>query len=285
MAGWFLVSPLPTYRPPLAVAGGGGGCVSEAPTGVAGVGRNANADVSWVAPVCTGGQSITDYAVQYSADSGASWATYGHSASTSLSINVNSLTNGTAYVFQVAAITSSGTGAWSAASASVTPTAAIFRAIPDMTTNTAPSGEASGVTNNELGPSVWKAFNYAETGAAQGLYLSRAPSNSPFRMVQYAFPDGQTSLISGYTVGGSGYGSVDALPRDWRFYGSDDLSSWTLIEARTDTGTDMSQWFGAPTPAGAIKPFTLSAVVNYRAYRWEFWSELMSYVHNVNLLP
>ncbi len=120
MAGWFLVSPLPTYRPPLEVAGGGG-CVSEAPTGLAAAGHNANADVSWVAPVCTGGQSITDYAVQYSADSGASWATYGHSASTSLSINVEDLTNGTDYVFQVAAITSSGTGAWSAASGSVTP--------------------------------------------------------------------------------------------------------------------------------------------------------------------
>ena len=95
-----------------------------APTSVTAVGGDAQATVSWTAPTETGGYAITDYAVQYSSDSGSSWTTFSDGTSTDASAVVTSLTNGTAYTFRVAAITAAGTGPYSSASDSVTPGAA-----------------------------------------------------------------------------------------------------------------------------------------------------------------
>jgi hypothetical protein len=59
--------------------------------------------------------------VQYSSNSGSTWTTFSHSASTSTSASVTGLTNNTAYVFRVAAVTIIGVGGFSSASSSVTP--------------------------------------------------------------------------------------------------------------------------------------------------------------------
>jgi len=92
-----------------------------APTSVSGTAGNAQVSLTWSAPAATGGYSITDYAVQYSSNSGSSWTTFSRSASSSTSATVTGLTNGTGYVFRVAAVTVLGTGPFSSASASITP--------------------------------------------------------------------------------------------------------------------------------------------------------------------
>ena len=89
-------------------------------TGVSGAERDTQVDLSWTAP-SSNGAAITDYAVQYSTNSGSTWTTFSHTASSSASISVTGLTNGTAYVFRVAAVNSVGTGDYSSASASITP--------------------------------------------------------------------------------------------------------------------------------------------------------------------
>jgi outer membrane protein OmpA-like peptidoglycan-associated protein len=76
--------------------------------------------VSWTAPSSNGGSSITGYSVQYSTDGGSTWTTSSCSG-TSTSCTVTGLTNGTSYIFQVAATNSVGTGSYSSSSASVTP--------------------------------------------------------------------------------------------------------------------------------------------------------------------
>jgi hypothetical protein len=66
---------------------------------------------------------LTDYIVQFSTDSGSNWTTFTDSVSTATTATVTGLTNGTAYVFRVAAVNGIGTGAYSTASAAVTPVA------------------------------------------------------------------------------------------------------------------------------------------------------------------
>lgn len=92
-----------------------------APTSVSATAGNTQATVFWTAPVDNGGYTITDYAVQFSSDSGTSWTTFADGTSTATSATVTGLTNGTAYVFRVAAINAAGTGPYSSATSSVTP--------------------------------------------------------------------------------------------------------------------------------------------------------------------
>lgn len=80
------------------------------------------AQLTWSAPANTGGSPITAYTVQSSNDTGATWTSaVPNTGGIGTSATVAGLTNGTAYVFRIAAISALGTGAWSVASASVTP--------------------------------------------------------------------------------------------------------------------------------------------------------------------
>ena len=87
--------------------------VPGAPTSVAGTSNAAHeSSVSWTAPSSDGNSSITSYVVQYSSDSGSTWTTATTSASSSPYV-VTGLTDGTSYIFQVAATNAVGTGPFS----------------------------------------------------------------------------------------------------------------------------------------------------------------------------
>ncbi len=90
--------------------------VPGAPTNAAAIASNASAQVSFLPPANNGGAAITGYTVTSSP--GGIKAT-----GTASPINVANLTNGTAYSFTVTATNSVGTGAASAPSNSVTPSA------------------------------------------------------------------------------------------------------------------------------------------------------------------
>ncbi|MEI6832806.1 MAG: fibronectin type III domain-containing protein, partial [bacterium] len=96
-----------------------------APTSVAGTAGNAQVSLTWSAPSSNGGATITDYVIQYSSNNGNTWTTFSDGISTNTNALVTGLTNGTAYVFRVAAENSTGTGNYSVNSGSVTPTAPI----------------------------------------------------------------------------------------------------------------------------------------------------------------
>ena len=105
---------------------------AAAPTGLGATAGNAQVALAWAAPASNGGAAISDYAVQYSSDNGTSWTTFAHAASAATSITVTGLTNGTAYIFQVAAVNSAGTGKYSQASSPVVPVAPVVA--PDAPT-------------------------------------------------------------------------------------------------------------------------------------------------------
>jgi len=91
------------------------------PRGLAVVGGNAQASLSWLAPLANGGRHITTYVVRYSTNNGATWITNPHSASAATSITVAGLSNGVRHIFEVAAAHEAGTGRFTAASAAVIP--------------------------------------------------------------------------------------------------------------------------------------------------------------------
>jgi hypothetical protein len=95
--------------------------VSGMPTAVVGIRSNGQVLLSWTAPVSNGGSGVTDYTIQYSSDSGSSWQTFTDAVSAATSVTVTGLTNGTGYLFRVAAVNDVGTGSYSANSSTVTP--------------------------------------------------------------------------------------------------------------------------------------------------------------------
>jgi hypothetical protein len=96
-----------------------------APTNLSGLAGNAQVVLTWTAPTVLTQAPITDYVVQYSSNNGSTWTTFSDGTSSSTGATVTGLTNGTAYVFRVAAVNGVGTGAYTAASSSATPASAI----------------------------------------------------------------------------------------------------------------------------------------------------------------
>jgi hypothetical protein len=86
--------------------------------------------LTWSAPAGDGGSAITDYEVEYSPDSGTTWTPFADGTSTTTSATVTGLSNGTAYIFKVAAVNEVETGSFSSNSGSVTPATT-----PDAPTN------------------------------------------------------------------------------------------------------------------------------------------------------
>jgi hypothetical protein len=128
-----------------------------APTSVIAVdtGINGEALISWTAPASNGGSAITDYAVQYSSNSGSSWTTFSDGTSTSTSATVTGLTIDTAYVFRVAAVNIIGTGSYSTASSSYTPVANEIESMDPLQIVTVGSTGTSSITFSNI-PNTYK---------------------------------------------------------------------------------------------------------------------------------
>ena len=79
------------------------------PTSLTATPGNSQISLSWTAPSSNGGSALTDYLIEYKLTSTSTWNTFSHSASTSTSAVITSLTNGVSYDFRVSAINSVGT--------------------------------------------------------------------------------------------------------------------------------------------------------------------------------
>jgi len=99
--------------------------VPNAPTILRGTAGNTQVSLAWKAPTYDGGGTpIAGYVIQFSTDKGTTWATVvANTASLNPVHVVTGLTNGTSYIFRVAALNTAGTGAYSSASLNAIPSA------------------------------------------------------------------------------------------------------------------------------------------------------------------
>lgn len=95
--------------------------VPSAPASVTALPTSGGASVSWTAPSVSQQTPIVDYVVQYSSNSGSTWTTFADGVSASTGAQVTGLTNGTSYVFRVAAINAIGQSLFSTSSNAVIP--------------------------------------------------------------------------------------------------------------------------------------------------------------------
>ena len=96
--------------------------VPSQPLNLSGSPANGSVVLSWDAPASDGGSSIINYVYQYSTNNGASWSIAASTASTATTYTVGSLTNGTGYVFRIAAVNAEGRGPYT------TPTSGVWSA-------------------------------------------------------------------------------------------------------------------------------------------------------------
>jgi len=82
-----------------------------APTALTATAGNKQVALTWTAPTVTGGGGgISDYHIEYSADAGVTYSRFIDAVSTTASITVTGLTNGTLYRFRVSALNASDVG-------------------------------------------------------------------------------------------------------------------------------------------------------------------------------
>lgn len=92
-----------------------------APAGVAGLPGSGVVVLAWSAPASSGDLPVNDYVVEYSRDAGSTWTTFADGTSAATRATVTGLVNGTSYVFRVAAVSTAGTGGYSAVSPAIVP--------------------------------------------------------------------------------------------------------------------------------------------------------------------
>ena len=117
------------------------GRVAAAPAAPTATLGNGQVTLAWKAPASDGGFSVTDYVVRQSADNGVTWTTVADPVSTATTTTVTGLSNGTSYLFRVAAVTAVGRGFLSTDSAPVVP--ATFAGAPVALAATAGSGSVT----------------------------------------------------------------------------------------------------------------------------------------------
>lgn len=115
--------------------------------------------------------------------------------------------------------------------------------IPQMTSDTAPSGIASASTE-AVGGEAWHAFNNSD-----GLSWEATSITLP-QFIKYQFGGGQTAQQ--YSV----YNDTGGVfPTAWVLEGSNDDSTYTLLDSQTG---------GKPQPS----QFTIASPASYVYYRW-----------------
>ena len=191
------------------------------PTGLTGTNGNAQVSLAWTAPSATGGSAITDYSVQYSSNSGSSWTTFSRSASTATSAAVTGLTNGTAYLFRVAAVTVMGAGAYSSTVSNTPAGSLLSLAYTSGSWNGTGASGSPYTSSSTFGPisNALLPFSFTATaecdvtlsllhnnvslddnGYGQNIYYRINGTNIPFYDSTYSFSGAVNGLTQGVTV-------------------------------------------------------------------------------------
>ena len=173
-----------------------------APTGVSATAGNGSATVSWAAPSSNGGSAITSYTVTPYIGSSAQTPVTVSGSPPATSTTVTGLTNGTAYTFTVSATNSVGTGAASAPSNSVTPSAGPTCPC-SIWNNAAPTGASDAADTSAVNLGVQ--FTAASDGMISGVRFYKESDNTGSHIGSLWTSTG-TLLASGTFTGESASG-------------------------------------------------------------------------------
>ncbi|SEL81276.1 F5/8 type C domain-containing protein [Paenibacillus sp. cl141a] len=122
-------------------------------------------------------------------------------------------------------------------------------AIPTMTSNTAPSGEASASSSNSSNP-AYMAF---DKNGSSGAWVSAAGGTTGW--IQYKFP--YKMIIAKYDIYPQ-TNLINRAPKSWTFEGSDDGTRWEVL----DTQTNIAGW-----TTNVAKEFTIRNPKEKQYYR------------------
>jgi len=152
--------------------------------------------VNWTAPAPNGGSAITGYSIEVTA-AGVVTTPLLTAVAGSTSLVVPGLTNGVAYTFRVAAVNAAGTGAFSALSNTVTPSAVIVITVPVAPTiGTAVAGNLSATASwtppASDGGSAITGYTVRVTDTATGLQVGA---------LRPAGPTATSLVVTGLTNG------------------------------------------------------------------------------------
>jgi hypothetical protein len=232
----------------ITLGGGGGGSGDDArweyfkpaaPTGVTATAANAQAVVSWTAPAVVV-PPVTDYTVQFSTNGGTTWTTATDTVSAAASATITGLTNGTAHVFRVAAINGIGTGAYSTASAAVTPTGGdtLFANVALLLPM---DGTGSTFVDASPVPKTITAYGNATQSTAQSKWGGKS-----------LYLDGSGDYLTAASV--PAFGTSDFVVEMWVWFNSITKAYTGLYDARPGingnypaillNGTSLSQYLG-----------------------------------------
>lgn len=146
----------------------------SAPSAVRGVAGISSVALEWNPPASAGGAPVSDYAVQYSSDNGSTWSASTLVGAARTNATITGLTNATAYVFRVAAVSSEGTGDFSPQSAPITPYA--LPSAPDLTALAAQDGSLLASFTAPTSGAPVTGYEYRLDG---GAWLPAAGTTSP----------------------------------------------------------------------------------------------------------
>ena len=265
--------------------------VTSAPTSVTGTFGNAQVALSWTAPSTDNGSAITDYTIQYSSNAGTSWSTFSHTASTSTSVTVTGLTNGTSYTFKVAAVNGAGTSAYSTVSSAVVPaTIPSTASAPSVTAGdtqvavswSAPTANGCSITDYVVEYSsdngtTWTAFAHTASSATS-ITVTGLTNNTAYKFhvaavncagtatfstaSASATPNPVPSQTTGLTV--STNGQSNQLVLTWTApSGNGSAVSDYIIEYSTDGGTT---WLTYADGTSSATTATLTGLTNGASY-------------------
>lgn len=256
------------------------GSTPQIPAELNGTPSDGQASLSWSAPDSVGGSPITDYVVQFSSNDGSTWTTFDDGISVSTTATVSGLSNGTGYVFRVAARNSAGTGAFSSASATVTP----------RTTPAAPASVTGTPANSQVALS-WTAPS-STGGSTITDYTVQYSSNSGSTWT--TFNDGTATTTSATVTGltnGFTY-TFRVAARNAAGVGAYSAQSAAVVPCTvpgrptdltgTVSGGDLSLSWTAPASDGGS--VITDYVVQYNAHDGSGWTTWRTFVDGVSPL-
>jgi hypothetical protein len=264
--------------------------VPGAPTGLTAAASDGQVALSWTPPTDAGSDPITGYVIEYSTDYGATWSVPSATGGTGTDHTVTGLSNGTDYVFQVAAVSAAGTGAFSSNTDPVTPAASSTApsdvvGVPgdsrvDLTwaPPTEPGGTPvieylvrystdNGITWSDPHRTSSPAAGFAETGLANGTaYLFEVAAATSAGPGPYSDPSAPITpaTVPGAPTGVAGTAGDGQIALLWTAPADDGGSPVTgyLVESSTD-GT---AWSYPIATGSAATAFTVAGLADGTAY-------------------